>query len=160
MTAPQISAPTRRSAPLRRGILAGSILALLAGQSLAQTWNGGGGDNSWGTGANWAGGLAPAPGALTDLIFAGLVRLTPIFNYTDGDDFHDITFAAGAGAFTINPDTGVASKGIDWFGSITNSSASVQTLGSNHSTGAVDHSRRCCCPRARAPGRRCRSSGP
>ncbi len=30
-----------------------------------------------------------------------------------------------------NPDTGVASKGIDWFGNITNNSASVQTLGIN-----------------------------
>lgn len=88
----------------------------------AQTWTGGGGDDLWGTGANW-GGTAPTPGTGTDLTFAGTTRLTPNNNYTAWDDFRHVFFAAGSGSFNI---TGNA---VDIFGKIENNSANLQTFG-------------------------------
>jgi autotransporter-associated beta strand protein len=88
----------------------------------AQTWSGGGGDDDWGTGANW-GGSAPVPGTTTDLTFDGTTRLTPFNNYTAWDDFRNIFFASGAGSFNI---TGNA---VDLYGKIENNSANLQTFG-------------------------------
>ena len=90
------------------------------------TWNGGGTDDLWGTGGNWAGGAAPSPGSGNSLIFAGTTRLTPSNNYGDGDDFQDIIFDPTAGSFTLGR---AGTQGIDWFGSITNNSANAQTIG-------------------------------
>lgn len=90
------------------------------------TWNGGGGDDLWGTGGNWVGGAAPFPSSTNSLIFSGSTRLTPQNNYGDGDDFFNITFDNTAGAFTIGNS---GSNGIDWFGGITNNSSNTQTIG-------------------------------
>jgi fibronectin-binding autotransporter adhesin len=43
--------------------------ALVPGFASAQTWNGAGGDSNWSTGANWVGGIAPASGAGTTVLF-------------------------------------------------------------------------------------------
>ncbi len=96
---------------------------LLSSALIAQTtWNGNGGDNNWGTGANWVGGSSPSPGTTSDLIFAGTNRLTSNNNYNAFDDFRDITFNSTAGSFTL---TGSA---IDLFGKIENGSANAQTV--------------------------------
>jgi len=62
------------------------------------TWDGGGGDSSWGTALNWDDDTVPTfPAALT---FAGFTRLTPTNDQT-GVTVNGITFAAGAGAFAL-----------------------------------------------------------
>jgi autotransporter-associated beta strand protein len=102
----------------------------LCHSATAQTWDGGSTANSnWSTPENWEGDQAPVPSTTTDLTFAGTTRLDSTYNLANGDDFRDLTFAAGAGAFAIFPDSG--SKGIDWFGALTNHSTNLQTLGTN-----------------------------
>lgn len=94
-------------------IVVGCSLAGLSTQSalaINYTWDGGGGDANWGTAANWNPDGAPTPSSGNSLIFAGTTLLTPINNYGDGDDFQNITFSAGAGAFTIST-TGFAGPG-------------------------------------------------
>ncbi len=107
-----------------RRILTGSLLLLGATPSitLAITWNGGAGDDLFGSGANWIGGSAPSPGVTTDLVFDGSARLTPNNNYTAFDDFHSITFSATAGAFNVG------GNAIDLFGKIENYSTLTQTI--------------------------------
>lgn len=86
------------------------------------TWDGGGSDDLFGSGDNWDPNGAPSPGATTDLAFTGTTRLTPNNNYTSFDDFRNLDFAAGAGAFVItgNP--------IDLFGRVENQSTNLQTI--------------------------------
>jgi fibronectin-binding autotransporter adhesin len=103
-------------------LLAAAIASIaMCSASSAQTWTGGGTDDLWGSAANW-GGTAPLPGATTDLIFAGSTRLTPNNNYTAFDDFRNVLFASGAGAFTLNGNS------IDLLGKIENNSANKQTI--------------------------------
>lgn len=105
-------------------ILAGSVSAiLLIANAHADTWDGGGGDNLFGTGANWLSEVAPVPSPTTDLNFAGSTQLTPNNNYAAFDDFHSITFDATAGAFVLS------GNAIDLFGKIENYSAVAQTVG-------------------------------
>ena len=96
----------------------GSASTSLAGD----TWDGGGGDNNWGTGANWNPDGSPSPGSASDLFFAGASQLTSNNNYTAFDDFRNITFNSGAGAFTLTGNS------IDLFGKIENLSTSTQTV--------------------------------
>ncbi|MBP7948586.1 MAG: autotransporter-associated beta strand repeat-containing protein [Verrucomicrobiales bacterium] len=86
------------------------------------TWDGGGSDDNWGTGANWNPDGAPSPGNTVDLTFAGTTRLTPVNNYTAFDDFRSIFFDATAGAFSLS------GNAIDLFGKIENYSTATQTL--------------------------------
>lgn len=86
------------------------------------TWNGGGADDAWSTGANWTGGLPPASAADTALEFAGSTRLTP--NADTSWDIGSLTFATGAGAFTLTGSTLNLASG----GSVTNSSTTTQTI--------------------------------
>lgn len=101
-------------------IASSSLLASAANM----TWNGGGAaDNSWLTGLNWIGGVAPS--ATDSLIFAGTTSLSPVNNFTAGTQFNGITFAAAAGAFTLSGNAitiGQASG-------ITNNSTNAQTIG-------------------------------
>ncbi|MCX7002074.1 MAG: hypothetical protein NTV22_02230 [bacterium] len=62
------------------------------------TWDGGGTDNSWDTPANWVGNNAPLSDAA--VVFAGATRLAPS-NAAAGRNISGITFANGAGAFTV-----------------------------------------------------------
>ena len=62
-----------------RCALLGVSLVLAALPAAAQTWSGLGGDNNWSTGANWVGGVAPASGATTQLVFpGGTPRFSPV----------------------------------------------------------------------------------
>ena len=64
----------------------------------ANIWDGGDADDNWGSATNWDDNAVPSfPAALT---FAGTTRLTPT-NEVDGRTVNGITFAAGAGAFTL-----------------------------------------------------------
>ena len=83
------------------------------------TWDGGGLDNNWGTGDNWNPNGTPPVGSTVDLTFDGIVRLTSNNNYTAFDDFHSLTFAATAGAFTLS------GNAIDIFGKIENYSTAT-----------------------------------
>ena len=87
------------------------------------TWDGGGGDNNFGTGNNWADNSSPGVGSGWTLTFAGSTRLSPYNNYGSWDDFGSWLFASGAGSFNI---TGNA---IDLFGKIENNSSNNQTVG-------------------------------
>jgi autotransporter-associated beta strand protein len=74
------------------------VQARIAAQS---TWDGGGGDNNWGTAANWADNqVPPFP---TPLVFSGTTRPAP--NNNLGNVSADgITFNSGAAAFIIGGD--------------------------------------------------------
>ena len=106
------------------------LLAFPSAMRAQNSWNGGGGDNNWGTGANWVGG-APTPGTTSDIAFAGTTRTNPFNNYTAYDDFRNVLFASGAGTFSV---TGNA---IDLFGKIENNSADAQTFALTIGTGPV-----------------------
>jgi len=69
-------------------------------QASAFTWDGGGGDDNWSTGANWVGDVAPSAGA--DLVFAGGVHLNTFNDFAPGTLFRSITFNAGSGSFVLN----------------------------------------------------------
>ena len=87
------------------------------------TWDGGGADDNWGTAENWSPDGLPPVGATVDLTFDGSVRLNSVNNYMAFDDFHSLTFAATAGAFTLS------GASIDLFGKIENYSTVTQTIG-------------------------------
>jgi len=113
-------APGRRLLPL----VACALLASPA-SAATYTWSGAGGNNSWSTAGNWVSGSAPVPGVSNDLIFTGTTRPGPTVSGTY--QINSLTFDAGANTtFTIGG--AVNSKLV--LGSITNSSGSLQTVGS------------------------------
>ena len=96
----------KRSLRPQAAFLAALLQALFTGAAAqaAGTWDGGGADDYWGSATNWVDDVVPAfPEALT---FAGSTRLSPT-NNLEGATVTNITFAAGAGAFTLwgNPVT-------------------------------------------------------
>ena len=111
--------------------VAGSLFATTA-SAATLTWTGGGASNNWSDAGNW-GGAAPAPG--DDLIFAGVTKLTTNFNdFAAGSVFKSISFASGAGAFTLNGNAihlgvGASGTGITSVGDVNNNSANPQTIG-------------------------------
>ncbi|MEM0895523.1 MAG: autotransporter-associated beta strand repeat-containing protein [Verrucomicrobiota bacterium] len=85
---------------LLRGNDNGGSLSLEVGfSSLNEIWDGGGGDDLWGTGANWLDDGAPAQGSI--IHFAGSTRTTPDFNYGSFDQMAQIYFDDGAASFTL-----------------------------------------------------------
>ncbi len=98
-----------------------ALLSVSARAGSPSIWNGGGGDNSWSSAANW-GDNVPVPDVAYDLEFGGTTRLTPVNDFPALSNFRNITFNAGAGAFTV---TG---SSIRLNGSIANNSASPQIL--------------------------------
>ncbi len=118
-----------------RGIVVALLLSVLPSATHAQiSWNGGGGDNNWGTGANWVGGSSPTPGTSSDIAFAGTTRTNPFNNYTAYDDFRNVFFASGAGTF------GITGNPIDLFGKIENNSANTQAFALTIGTGSASGS--------------------
>lgn len=97
-------------------------------QTATNTWNGGAKGNpaaraNWRSANNW-GGTAPIAGSV--LIFAGTTKLRANTNlFAAGTGFFSISFASGAGAFTL---TGNA---ISLTNGITNNSTNTQTLNLN-----------------------------
>ncbi|MBC8126265.1 MAG: hypothetical protein H8M99_03845 [Gloeobacteraceae cyanobacterium ES-bin-144] len=121
---PKFTSPIRKT--FGRAIIPAGTFAILITHSMVHagnTWDGGGGDDNWGTGNNWNPDGSPSPGSGNDLFFAGSTRLTPFNNYGAFDDWRNITFNAGASSFNI---TGSA---IDLFGKIENLSSNTQTVG-------------------------------
>jgi len=106
-----------------------------------ETWDGGGGDDNWTTGNNWADNSAP--GSPQGIIrFAGSTRLTPNNNFGNYSGGYRIYFQSGASAFSVN---GNPIKFFDWGGAravIQNDSSSTQTInlrvGAGNSTGGLD----------------------
>lgn len=86
------------------------------------TWNGGGANDDWSSGANWDGGVPPTSAPDTIVEFSGNNRLTP--NADVPWSLGGLTFGAGAGAFTI---TG-ANLELTAGGSVTNVSTNTQTI--------------------------------
>lgn len=107
------------------GTLTSLAVWLLVAQTAAadspSIWNGGGNDNNWNNAANWNGNL-PVPGPEYDLQFGGTIRLTPFNDFPVASDFRNITFNAGAGAFTLG------GNAITLSGDIANESTNPQTL--------------------------------
>ncbi|MCU0795745.1 MAG: autotransporter-associated beta strand repeat-containing protein [Akkermansiaceae bacterium] len=116
------------SSRVRLLFLASLTTALTLSNAVSQTftWDGGGTDDLFGTGANWAGDSTPGVGSGVILNFGGSTRPTPQNNYTTGDNFKEWHLLSGAGAaFTI---TG---NGFGLFDKIENDAGSGQTLSIN-----------------------------
>lgn len=101
--------------------LSAFLLASLLAPSAkaANLWDGGGANDNWDTPLNWDDDNVPGfPAALT---FGGATRLTPSNDLTDVT-VNGITFAAGAGAFTLggNPLTLSGDVAIELGGGVTN----------------------------------------
>ena len=82
----------------------GVVLCLTPGLASAQTnatWDGGGTDNLWSTGANWVGDVAPTPSTSLFLTFPGSTRTSPFNDRADFSNVAGITFASGASGFRI-----------------------------------------------------------
>src|SRR6266513_3690212 len=96
--------------------------------AFAQTWNGGGGNVLWGTGANWIGGVPPTNGA--NITFAGNTNTgtsgTPL-NQNIGAplQLNMLTFSATAGSFFLGGNA-LAFTGAS--NSITQSSSNAQSI--------------------------------
>jgi hypothetical protein len=101
--------------------LLGALATVLAPSLHAQTstWNGGGGNVSWTTGANW-GGTAPSAG--NALVFGGPARLANTNDYTAPTSFNGITFDNTSGAFVLGGNQ------VRLTGAITNNDADTQTI--------------------------------
>ena len=98
-----------------------SIFLLSATILPAQTWDGGGANDNLTEAANWnPNGL---PSTTSDVIFAGIVRLTP--NVASAFQVNSLTFDNTAGAFAFG---GVGTLGIK-DGGLTNNDTQTQTIG-------------------------------
>jgi len=102
------------------GNLSSPFTFLLAIGSVNATWDGGAGDDNWGSGANWVGNAAPGFGY--SLIFTGSTRLTPLMD--SAYNVYAMTFDSSASAFNINTTGGALTLN----GGVTNNSANPQTL--------------------------------
>ena len=111
-----------------------TVFAFLAAVALATsaeaatfTWDGGANRNTWSTkkpNSNWSGGKAPTDSSTNAYVFAGSTRTT---NVNDIEDLTatNMTFASGAGAFTIS------GRSITLQGIVSNSSTNLQTINLN-----------------------------
>ena len=106
---------------LKLTVLLGALATVLAPSLHAQTstWNGGGSNVSWTTGANW-GGTAPSAG--NALVFGGPTRLANTNDYAAATSFNGITFDNTAGVFVLGGNQ------IRLTGAITNNDADTQTI--------------------------------
>jgi fibronectin-binding autotransporter adhesin len=95
--------------------------------TLGQTWNGGGGNDNWTTGANWS--VTPVAG--NALTFGGTTRLGPVNDFAADTAFAGITFNNTAGAFVLTGNR------ITLTNNITNSDADLQTLNLDMILGAT-----------------------
>ena len=103
-------------------------------QGATFTWNGGGANDSIGTGANWIGGVAPATAGSDDWVFTGATRLSPLNDYgpprflLGATSAFNIFFDANAQAFTLGGSTITMGNANPAGGNITNNSAFTQTF--------------------------------
>jgi autotransporter-associated beta strand protein len=90
------------------------------------TWDGGGSNNRWNTSGNWNPNGVPTFNSSTDLTFAGSIRLAPDLN--GNRTINSLTFAAGAGAFSITGDNGPNDETLTFTGT----GAGVNQLAANN----------------------------
>lgn len=95
------------------------------------TWDGGGGDTNWSTDENWAGDIGPSAG--DSLIFDSVAGLNATNDFTAETSFKDISFAAGAGAFTLGGNS------ILLGGNLSNQSTLAQNVGVGLTLGGGQH---------------------
>ena len=101
-----------RKKTILHAIVAGCAAMACALPVCAQTWtwDGGGGNSNWSTGANWVGDVSPTNDGTALIIFDGNTQLT---NSVDVNwDISNLTFAASAGAFFIGGNTLTIRSGI------------------------------------------------
>jgi len=99
--------------------------------SFAQTtWKGDDLSPFWSEGLNWSGNVVPLPSLTRDLAFAGTKNLQPFNDLTPGSNFRNITFVAGAGAFTLEGNS------ITLNGNLTNLSSVEQTIAMDMALGS------------------------
>jgi autotransporter-associated beta strand protein len=136
------SLPILRAPSILRGrarFIVFTLTCLFCGQSLLMgatfTWNGGGGNVNWSTGANWVGGTAPASANNpNDLVFAGTTNPgtvgTPLNqNIATPFIFNSITFNSGGGSFFIGGNQlSITALGTSASGTITQSSSSNENI--------------------------------
>src|SRR3954467_4803878 len=106
------------------------ILVAAAQGASAQTWNGGGANDNWQTGANWIGLVAPVNNGPANLIFGGATRLSP--NVDVVYSINSITFNNTSGAFSIGGSALALGAG-----GITNNDADMQTINSSINVNAA-----------------------
>lgn len=104
--------PLRPLRPLALSALLVWSAAFVTASAATKTWDGGGADNLWLTGANWNANTAPVAGDL--LIFSNTTRLNNTNNFTAGIGFTGISFNSPAGAYVL------AGNAISLDGNITN----------------------------------------
>jgi fibronectin-binding autotransporter adhesin len=104
--------------------LSGSANVALTIATTGEVWNGNGGNQNWGTGANWVGGFAPAY-AGDNVTFAGNLGLAP--NMETNYSVPSLTFSNNAGSFNIGSANG-STLTLTGNGVITNNSVNAGTL--------------------------------
>ncbi len=130
-----VAASRSGTAHTLRRLCAALALALGAGllgpaaTAATLTWNGGFGSPLWNARffgiSNWNGGAVPQDG--DELVFAGQTGLVNSNNYA-ALSLSSLSFAAGAGAFTLNGLTPSAETRFTLTGNLGNQSANLQTI--------------------------------
>ena len=115
----------------KNALLTASALFAAVAASYGQTWDGGGANDNWSTGANWNADVAPVNDGNADVIFAGSTRTSPIMDVDWA--IKTLTFASGASAYNLGGDN-LLSLGTNLIANTTvliNNSTAVQTINSN-----------------------------
>src|SRR5262245_53442534 len=101
------------------------VLALAVGSvsahAMAEVWDSGGADNSWGTALNWDTNAVPVNNGTANIFFGSGARLTPNLNVPF--DVASVTFNSAAPAFTLGGSTLTVRAG-----GITNNSSNTQSF--------------------------------
>jgi fibronectin-binding autotransporter adhesin len=122
-------------------LMLGFFLSLFSGciYGATETWDGGGSDNKWSTGANWADDSAPNTNNVDDLVFGGSASTTSDNDFV-GATFKSITFNSTTGNFNLTGNQ------ITLTGDITNNDDGIQTIalaitiGSTHTISTLNGS--------------------
>ncbi len=100
-------------------LLGDTAYNLIASTPLVARWSGGGTNANWSTAANWGG----TPIAANDYVeFVAAAGVSTTNDLAAGTQFDNVTFDAGAGAFTLNGNT------VNLAGDVTNNSANKETI--------------------------------
>ena len=100
-------------------LLGDTAYNLIASSPSVSKWSGGGANANWSTPANW-GGAALAANDYVEFVAAAGASTTN--DLAAGTQFDNVTFDAGAGAFTLN------GNAVNLAGNVTNNSASKETI--------------------------------
>lgn len=106
------------------------LAACTASSAATYTWDGGGANGNWNTGANWVGDAAPT-GSGHILEFSGTNQLSSINNSLTS--VNGLNFLAGAGAFTLSGNAFTLAGS----GTVANYSAATQTINNDLTLGTA-----------------------